>query len=521
MSGLTISDKLTKREPVPRKPREPGAIWRVLRWVALTVTLVCWGVAAWLLFVQWRGFSQQTVVMPTGLAIGGVPVEHLPRDEAEARLRAVYLDQPITLDYAGEPITMPAQAAGVTLDMDAMFAEVQAVAAPDDPLAGFWGYLWGTRVEQRENIPLIASYSPEAIDAFLADVAARYDAPSLAPWADPNAMVTVVGSPGAGLDIAASRPAIEAVVLNPDPAARRATLVVSEQPADQPTLAMLEQQITDYLQANDVDGLFSMYLVDLRSDETLYMNLRNGNEPVPPDIAYSGMSIMKIIIMTEFYRQVGDDGALPYELDLVSLSITESSNWTSNLLINWIGDLSDSTGLYRINETLATLGMQSSFLGGLYDTEDAPGFRFTPANTREDVVTGADPYMQTTPGDMGRLMTAIYRCAERNDGLLIETLPGQWTQQECQAMIGWLSENKIGVLIEAGVPEGTTVAHKHAWGDGNTIGDSAIVFTPGGDYVLVYYIWRPEYAYWEPNSAIMADISKAVYHYFNPITLEN
>ena len=64
-------------------------------------------------------------------------------------------------------------------------------------------------------------------------------------------------------------------------------------------------------------------------------------------------------------------------------------------------------------------------------------------------------------------------------------------------MLDWLMENRIGVLIEAGVPEGTPVAHKHGWAEGEPIGDAAVVFTPGANYVLVYYVWQPEYTYWD------------------------
>lgn len=84
-------------------------------------------------------------------------------------------------------------------------------------------------------------------------------------------------------------------------------------------------------------------------------------------------------------------------------------------------------------------------------------------------------------------------------------------------MINYLASNKIAVLIQAGVPEGVRVSHKHGWADGEPIGDAGLVFTPGGDYALVYYIWVPGNTYWDENSRHMADISRAVYYFFNPI----
>ena len=515
MSGLSVSPHLKKDRALVSRS---GRVLQVR--IAALVMLLAWLLAAGILAWQLRGFVRATETLPQGVVIAGLPVGNLTRAEAEARLNAVYLGQPLELYYGGILIQLPLEQAGVQLDHDAMFAGVQMPSAPENVAAAFWDYLWSRRPVQNQAFPLQASYSTERLRIFLQDVAARYDQPAYLPFTDVGAMLTVTGTPGYSLDIEASLPAIQAMVLDPDN--RRADLVISPDAPAMPELSMLQDQITGYLANQALDGLFSLYMVDLQRNQTLHINLLDGRQLIgtDPDIAYSGMSIMKIIIMTEFYRQIGDDGALPYELDLVEKSITESSNWTANLLINWIGDLDDGNGLYRINETITALGMESTFLGGLYDTEELPGFRFTPANSREDISTGPDPYMQTTPADMGRLMEGIYRCANGGTGLLIDTNRGQWTPKECQAMMVWLQANRIGVLVEAGVPEGTPVAHKHAWGDDRTIGDSSIVLTAGGDYVLVYYIWRPDYAYWDVNSAILSDISRAVYHYFNPITLE-
>lgn len=517
MAGLKISSRLnnTKAAYGGKGPN----LWPIVRGGALVVTLLTWGAALMLLVLQLLAYRQQVVSLPYGLTMAGIPVGGLSEDEARARLDAVYLEQPITLTYQGATIEMPASAAGVTIDYAAMFAQVEAGATPGG-VAGFWDHLWGRAAEQTEDIPLVASYSEAAIAAFLRDVAARYDPVGYPAYADPVNMVTFTGTAGAQLDVATSTAAVAAVALQPT--GRQVQLVAQPVRGASPTLDMLRAQIVTYLAAQGVDGLFTLYVQDLQTGEVLHLTLRNGSEVVPntPDVAYSGMSIMKILIMVEFYRQIGPEGALPYELDLVAGAITESSNYTSNLLINWIGDLNDGTGLYRINETAAALGMENTFLGGLYDTQEAPGFRFTPANQRADVNTGPDVYMQTTASDMGRLLAGIYQCAESDSGLLVESRPGEWTPEECRAMLDYLVANQIGVLVQGGVPAGTTVGHKHAWGDGRTIGDASIVFSAGGDFVLVYYIWRPDYAYWEPNKVILESVAKAVYHYFNPLRFE-
>ena len=47
-----------------------------------------------------------------------------------------------------------------------------------------------------------------------------------------------------------------------------------------------------------------------------------------------------------------------------------------------------------------------------------------------------------------------------------------------------MAQNKIGSLLEEGVPQETAVAHRHGW-ISDTHGDAGIVFTPEGNYVIV------------------------------------
>ena len=99
--------------------------------------------------------------------------------------------------------------------------------------------------------------------------------------------------------------------------------------------------------------------------------------------------------------------------------------------------------------------------------------------------------------------------------------PDKLNADICKQMVTFLASDKIGVLIEAGVPEGTQVAHKHGWiSDPSSlviknISDAAIVYTPGGNYVLVIYAYHPVQTVWEPVSALFAQMSQAVYNYYN------
>jgi hypothetical protein len=87
-------------------------------------------------------------------------------------------------------------------------------------------------------------------------------------------------------------------------------------------------------------------------------------------------------------------------------------------------------------------------------------------------------------------------------------------------MIDNLKLDNVAVLIDAGLPEGTQIARKQGWVTGESgiiqnISDAAIVYSGGGNYVLVIYAYHPVQALWEPVSGMFAKISQTVYEYFN------
>jgi beta-lactamase class A len=121
---------------------------------------------------------------------------------------------------------------------------------------------------------------------------------------------------------------------------------------------------------------------------------------------------------------------------------------------------------------------------------------------------------------MGMLMEDIYQCKEHGGGALIAAFPDEIEQQECDLMVTYLSRNQIAVLIQSGVPSGTTVAHKHGWATEDddllhTIGDVAIVYTPGGNYVLSIFVHHPMQAVFDPINALVGELSQAAFNYFN------
>ena len=149
-----------------------------------------------------------------------------------------------------------------------------------------------------------------------------------------------------------------------------------------------------------------------------------------------------------------------------------------------------------------------------YEEVIIPPTIVTPANSRTDITTKPDPYMQTTPLDAGLLLEMIYQCSH-GGGALMVAYPGDLAIDECNQMIEWMSTNRIDSLVEAGVPVGTRVAHKHGF-TGDTHADAALVFSPGGDFVLVVFLYHPQWLEWEESAPLIADIATATYNYFNP-----
>jgi beta-lactamase class A len=244
----------------------------------------------------------------------------------------------------------------------------------------------------------------------------------------------------------------------------------------------------------------------------------NGEDfPPEPDVAFTAVSTIKIpILLATFVHNSGPLGG-ETEKWLEEMLGVQSGNDPADWLMQ---SLDPAQGPLLVTKTLTDIGLQNTFIAGYFK----PGSKLlqairTPANDRTDVQTDLDPYNQTTPVDMGLILEDIYQCTQGGGTLLLK-FPGQITPDKCNAMLDLLSKDTIGVFIQGGVPEGTKVVHKHGWDPSiyHTYGDAAIVYTPGGNYVLSIFLWQQDWLLWDVGSKTISEISKAVYNYFNPPT---
>lgn len=475
--------------------------------------------AATVLFVtQLSSFSAERQQMPQGLVLGDVPVSGLSREEAKAYVEQVY-GAPVIVMYGDQEIRLTPDQVGFRVDTEAMLSRAEDERTEGTFWSGFWDYLW-QRPERAFSIDLIASYSEDQIRAWLADVAARYDRPPQAASAVLSTMSFEPGAPGYMLDIEGSVALIADALQRP--VNRQVTLPVTEQEAPRPSMDTLQTLLIDYVVAREFAGTTSVYVIDLQQGDSLHFELdtrQGAAQLLTCDIAYAALSTMKIPIMAEYFRYLAWE-PYSYELDMVESAMILSSNLNANFMLRDIGSGDAKQGTRIVTESMQYLGLQNTFIVAPYDDEDPPDYYSTPAREAARagtcVDTQADPYMQTTVSDLAMLLDMIYQCAEYGGGSLMAAYPGDFTQDECRRMLDTMSRNEEGRLILSGVPEDMPVAHKHGYTD-DTIGDAAVVFTPGGDYVLVIFLWA-ETDWLNANVVwpIMNGLSVATFNYFNP-----
>ncbi len=486
-----------------------------LRWGSLVLVLL----AVVVTVLNLIRFSRMWINFPSNLSIANIPVGQLSRQAAAERLLTVY-SQPIELFFNEATIHLDPTAIGFTLDTDSMLAAAEQERTRISFWSAYWNYLWD-RPTQAVDIPLRATYSEERLRSYLMDeIALRYDQP-------PTPAIPIVGTTnfqagtsGSELDIDRAIPLIEASLMTLDQ--RSVSLPIKKTAPTHPTFKNLQVLLRQTIDLSGFDGTIGIYVADMQSGQTINFILDKGI-PVttPPDVAYTASSTIKIPIMISLFRRIGDnlDAETTKNIeDMIAKSINTAADW---LMENKIDH---AKGPLLVTEDMLTLGLDNTFLGG-YFYAGAPLLEVidTPANQRKDITTEPDPYSQTTPAEMGQLLSDLYQCAKMDGGALIAAFPNEITQTECQAMINYLIQDRIALLIQGGVPDGTNVAHKHGWvtdiyGIIHDMSDAAIVFTPGGDFVFTIYMYHPVQIVFDPVNQLVKDLSRAIYNYYNITT---
>ncbi len=460
-------------------------------------------------------FSRQRTTFPNGMIIAGVPVGGMNREQTAERLVQAY-GLPVELHYGDAVIQIKPGVVGFELDLESMLsaADLQRI---DQPFwTAFWDYLWN-RSQASAEVPLSSKLSEDRLRVFLQEeIAARYDLPPSAAAPVAGSTEFQSGAEGSVLDID------RAVILIGDalksPSARVVNLSINKVAAPRPSLQNLQILLQQIISTAGFDGLVEIYIQDLQNAQGVHFATQGG-EAVAPNISFTAASTVKIPIMVSAFRRLKEPTSQE-ALDLVALMIDRSENPPADsLMMNY---LDPASGPLMVTQDMQAIGLQNTFLAGFF-YQGAPLLKnfTTAANSRSDVFTNPDLYNQTTPAEVGMLMEDIYQCANTGGGTFAAAFPGEITQNECRQMVAYLVRNKIGVLIESGLPDGTQFAHKHGWitdtTDGviHTIGDVGIVYTPAGNYVVSIFVYHPVQVVFDPVNVMYSQLSRAIYNYFN------
>lgn len=255
----------------------------------------------------------------------------------------------------------------------------------------------------------------------------------------------------------------------------------------------------------------AMYLLNLATGEEITF----GNQ-----YAFSGTSINKVAILTGVFSVL--DGAPEYQtaVDILNTVICSENTATNNLLAR-AGGGDMYRGAERATQVLNAIGLQRTFITAPYEIpgrempQPTSPVRY-PKTDADQTKARPDVTNQMTVDEMGYLLSSLYECAYQETGPLLESQTGI-QPQECRKILYVMSNNTVDAFAKAGVPEDTQVAHKHGW-TAETHGNAALVFSPGGDYVLVMMMYQPVWLVFEQSLPLVAETSRLMYNFLNPDT---
>ncbi len=255
------------------------------------------------------------------------------------------------------------------------------------------------------------------------------------------------------------------------------------------------------------ERLASVFVMDLKTGDSFTIN---------DNVAFSGMSLTKIAILAAYFKQT--HGPLTADQAfLVADTMMCSENITTNQLLEQIGDGDALRGAQRVTAFLQGLGLNGTFIMRQYVLSvDEPPLSVGTIQTGADQTSAQpDQSNQIVPKDLGWLLAGVYQCALDGSGLLTDRYPQDFDAQKCRRMLYAMDANQINVFLEAGVPVGTTVIHKHGWID-DTHGDAGIVIGPDSAYVFVAVLYGRDWLEFDTSTAVISELARMTWNALNP-----
>lgn len=499
---------------------------RLIRFILLILcAFSCLAISAGMTIQQLGIFRETLTILPPGTTIAGIPTGGLSMEESAKRVAEALPLTPVEIviqpsvndqDHSASLVQIEPLSAGLVLNLSDMLEQARQAYARTRFWDGFWNFIWNHPPAPVE-IPLSCSVDEKQLNQYLNDLLLpRYARPATRAQPVPGDVRFTPGKPGQTLDIEGALPKIRQALCSLTD--RTVEIQTIQTPALPPDPTLLQPMLDALIQGSEFDGIIELYYQDLQNGSE-FTTAYNKGQPVETGIAFTAASTIKIPVMVSVFRQL--NGELPDDLQIqMEQMIDLSDNSSTDEVMKRVLDA--NLAPLQVSQDAQALNLPNTFLAGFF-YQGAPLLNLykTPANQRSDINTDPDIYNQTSAEDMGHLLAAIQNCAANGNGQLISTFPGQISQAECQEMINLLSQNKKGVLIEAGLPEGTHMARKYGWvtdpADGlmHSTSDAAIMFTPGGNFVLTVYLYHPDQIQWDPVQRLVARLATAVNNYYN------
>ena len=466
-----------------------------------------------LILISVQQSQKQICVYPENSMIANIEVGGLDVYQARSQLAAVY-EKPIDIQIDQIILNLTNDQIGLSIHYDEMLSGINCDNV--NQWSNYWSFIWNKSNTEPLHTEIIYDFDEKILQESIDQLIKPYV------YQEPTSSFPISGT-------TQYHPGISGITLNQEKlmkdikdqiVSREKKLIfleLIEIPALPPSIIQISDQLKEIIQAEEFNGLIEIFIQRLTDGEKLQLLNWYGEEK-NPGVAFTAASTMKIPIMVSTYWR--QDLPLSEIMDgWIEYMIVYSENDPADRLMEQIDAV---RGPLIVTNDMQALGLENTFIAGFFYL-GAPLLNFyqTPANQRTDININPDVYNQTTPEEIGRLLSLIYYCALDDSSQLSKITQGKITREECNLMIDTLAKNRMGALIEAGLPEGIKIAHKHGWSqerDGlvHSFSDVALVFGPENDFVLTIFLHSPNQLLFDTANPLIARISQSIYNGFNP-----
>ncbi len=445
-------------------------------------------------------------VFAAGSTIAGVEVGGLDAAAAATRLAAELPElAPLVLRAGAQRLSLQPDELELQVPLDELLTEAAPSLGAAEPI----------------SLPLRLSLDETALREHLADFAAELGSvtPTLSLITSTEPLSRSFSyTPTASLDLDAAVAQVNTAIA--EGKTGPLTLKLDEGAPPRVPFERLREEVAAL--AEELPGVVGFDLIDLESGEELSYNART---------VFAGASTIKAAIL--LYSYINLDRFDELEQGWLEKMIVESDNLAANGMLAAAAGGQGTEYAFIGADAMSTmlqeeLGLRHTYLYIPFEAVDyiklyKPKYRCGPTGpVGEKPYTEMGACLRAEPASMARIYQLIDQCAS-GTGELLERFE-RLKPRRCQEMLDRLATNDDTTRMVAGVAEGIRVEHKSGWIE-DMNGDVGIVRSPGGDYVLAVYYYRPltgNRAFWtdEEMAPVIAAFSHLAYTAYNPVVAE-